>query len=92
MSTYFGPEISTDGLALLLDAGNPKSYPGTGTTWFDISGSGGTNFTINASAYNSSGPKYMDFNGSYGCAVTASGSDTTFSGTVTAVISRRNKR
>lgn len=86
MSTYFGPEISTDGLALLLDAGNPKSYPGTGTTWFDISGSGGTNFTINASAYNSSGPKYMDFNGSYGCAVTASGSDTTFSGTVTAVL------
>lgn len=86
MSTYFGPEISTDGLALLLDAGNPRSYPGTGTTWFDISGSGGTNFTINASAYNSSGPKYMDFNGSYGCAVTASGSDTTFSGTVTAVL------
>ena len=79
MSTYFGPEISTDGLALLLDAGNPRSYPGTGTTWFDISGSGGTNFTINASAFNSSGPKYMDFNGSYGCAVTASGSDTTFS-------------
>jgi hypothetical protein len=28
----------------------------------------------------------MDFNGSYGCAVTASGSDTTFSGTVTAVL------
>jgi hypothetical protein len=86
MSTYFGPEISTDGLSLLLDAGNPRSYPGTGTTWFDISGSGGTNFTINASAYNSTGPKYMDFNGSYGCAVTASGSDTTFSGTVTAVL------
>ena len=86
MSSYYGPEISTDGLALLLDAGNTRSYPGTGTTWFDISGSGGTNFTINASAYNSSGPKYMDFNGSYGCAVTASGVDTTFSGTVTALV------
>jgi hypothetical protein len=86
MSTYFGPEISTDGLMLCLDAGNTRSYPGTGTTWYDISGSGGTNFTINASAFNSSGPKYMDFNGSYGCAVTASGVDTTFSGTCTAVV------
>lgn len=86
MSTYFGPEISTDGLMLCLDAGNSRSYPGTGTTWYDISGSGGTNFTIQATAYNSSGPKYMDFNGSYGCAVTASGSDTTFSGTCTAVV------
>lgn len=86
MSIYFGSEISTDGLALCLDAGNPKSYPGTGTTWYDISGSGGTNFTINASAYNATGPKYMDFNGSYGCAVTSSGVDTTFSGTVTAVV------
>lgn len=86
MSIYYGPEISTDGLALLLDAGNTRSYPGLGTTWFDISGSGGTNFTINASAYNSSGPKYMDFNGSFGCAVTSSGVDTTFSGTVTAIL------
>jgi hypothetical protein len=30
----------TDGLVLHLDAGNPASYPGSGTTWTDISGSG----------------------------------------------------
>jgi len=30
--------IITDGLALYLDAGNPLSYSGTGSTWFDISG------------------------------------------------------
>jgi hypothetical protein len=86
MATNYGPEISTDGLVLCLDAANPKSYPGTGTTWYDISGSGGTNFIINASAYNSTGPKYMDFNGSYGCAITSNGVDTAFSGTVTAVL------
>lgn len=34
------PRIVTDGLVLCLDAANPKSYPGTGTTWFDLSGRG----------------------------------------------------
>ena len=28
----------TDGLAVFLDATDPASYPGTGTTWHDISG------------------------------------------------------
>lgn len=86
MGVNYNPKIVTDGLVLCLDAGNTKSYPGTGTTWFDMSGRAGTNFTINASAYNGTGPKYMDFNGSYGCAVTSSGSDTTFSGDITAVV------
>jgi hypothetical protein len=34
------PQIVTSGLVLSLDAGNTKSYPGTGTTWFDKSGNG----------------------------------------------------
>lgn len=38
----------TSGLALHLDAANPASYPGTGTTWFDISGNN-RNFTLPAS-------------------------------------------
>ena len=85
MSINYNPTISTSGLVLSLDAANKKSYPGTGTTWTDLSGNG-NNFTINASAYNGTGPKYMDFNGSYGCAVTASGSDLLISGTVTAIV------
>jgi hypothetical protein len=40
MSVYSGPEISNDGLIMLLDAANPKSYPGTGTTWTDLTGNG----------------------------------------------------
>ncbi len=38
MGTYYNPRIVTDGLVLALDAGNAKSYPGTGSTWFDLSG------------------------------------------------------
>jgi hypothetical protein len=40
MGTYYNPRIVTDGLVLALDAGNAKSYPGSGTTWTDLSGKG----------------------------------------------------
>jgi len=40
MATLGGPNIVTDGLVLALDAANTKSYPGTGTTWNDLSGNG----------------------------------------------------
>lgn len=38
MGTNYSPRIVTDGLILCLDAGDRKSYPGTGTTWTDRSG------------------------------------------------------
>ena len=40
MSLHHNPRIVTDGLVLALDAANPKSYPGSGTTWYDLSGNG----------------------------------------------------
>ena len=40
MGLAHSPRIVTDGLVLLLDAGNTKSYPGSGTTWSDLSGNG----------------------------------------------------
>jgi hypothetical protein len=36
------PAIITSDLVLNLDAGNAASYPGTGTTWTDLSGNGKT--------------------------------------------------
>jgi hypothetical protein len=33
-----GPKLVTQGLNLLVDAGDPTSYPGTGTTWRDVVG------------------------------------------------------
>ena len=37
MGLFHSPNIVTDGLILNLDAGNTKSYPGSGTTWTDLS-------------------------------------------------------
>lgn len=47
MSIYGGPDIATSGLVLCLDAGNTKSYPGSGTTWYDLSGNN-RNFVWNS--------------------------------------------
>ena len=38
MSTNYSPAIVANDLEILLDAGNAKSYPGSGTAWSDISG------------------------------------------------------
>ena len=35
---YNSGNLVTNGLVLHLDAGNTSSYPGTGATWFDLSG------------------------------------------------------
>lgn len=40
MAGYHSPKIPTEGLVLLVDALNPKSYPGSGTRWSDLSGRG----------------------------------------------------
>ena len=40
MSIGYGPRIVTDGLVLALDAADRNSYPGSGTTWTDLSGFG----------------------------------------------------
>ena len=36
MAINAGPKIIEDGLVLCLDAANPRSYPGAGTTWTDL--------------------------------------------------------
>ena len=44
MSLSHSPRIVTNGLVCCLDANDPKSYNGSGSTWFDRSGN--TNSTI----------------------------------------------
>jgi len=56
------PRITTDGLVLCLDAGNPSSYSGSGSTWYDLSGSNNHGILGTASLWNSSG-KFMSFDG-----------------------------
>lgn len=50
------------GLQLHLDAANSVSYPGTGTSWFDISGNGRT-FTWNTATYTSGANAYFSTSG-----------------------------
>ena len=54
MGTFGGPDIITDGLVLALDATSVRSYPGTGTTWYDLSETG-ANWTLPAASVFSSG-------------------------------------
>lgn len=63
--TRFEPSIVTSGLILNLDAGNPSSYSGSGTTWTDLSGNGYNSELINSPTFVSNGNKsYFNFTGS----------------------------
>jgi len=63
VSLYHSPQISLDGLVLCLDAANPKSYPGSGTTWTDLSGNG-NNGTLNGAGYDNGSLGSLSFDGS----------------------------
>ena len=36
MGLNYGPSVIKSGLILALDAADVNSYPGTGTTWYDL--------------------------------------------------------
>ena len=55
MGVAGGPVIPQSGLQLCLDAGNTKSSPASGTTWFDISGNGRDFTWASAPTYNAAG-------------------------------------
>ena len=50
---YNSSKIVTNGLVLCLDAANRQSYPGSGTTWTDLSGTGSNGTLQNGSTYTS---------------------------------------
>jgi hypothetical protein len=60
---YYGPRIVSNGLVLCLDAANKRSYPGTGTTWTDLS-SNNNNFTlVNGPTFSASNMGSIVFDG-----------------------------
>jgi hypothetical protein len=63
MATNYSPKIITDGLVLALDAANTKSYPGSGTTWSDLSGNGNNGTLTNGPTFNSSNLGSLMFDG-----------------------------
>jgi hypothetical protein len=59
MGTTYSPDIVTNGLVLCLDAADKNSYPGSGTTWADLS-TGENNSTLtNSPTYSAAPPKFF---------------------------------
>jgi hypothetical protein len=58
-----GPTIVTNGLVLALDAADPNSYPGSGNTWYDLSGNGYNGTLINGPTFSSVNGGAIVFNG-----------------------------
>jgi len=50
MAISRGPKTVTNGLVLALDAADTNSYPGSGTTWTDVSGNNITGTLVNGPA------------------------------------------
>lgn len=61
MGFFRGPHIITDGLILALDAASPKSYPGTGTTWYDLSGNENNTTLYNSPTYTNNNVHTFNF-------------------------------
>ena len=59
----FLSSIISSGLVLHLDAGNASSYPGSGTTWTDLSGNGYNGTLTNGPTYSSSNGGSIVFDG-----------------------------
>ena len=54
--------IITNGLIIQLDASKSSSYPGSGTTWFDITSTNNGTLT-NGPTYTAASPLYFVFDG-----------------------------
>ena len=88
MGVAYNPIIVTNGLVLCLDAANVKSYPGSGTTWTDLSGNGNNGTLANGPTYSSDNSGSIVFDGTNDF-VQCSGSITVTAATFTSWI-RRN--
>jgi hypothetical protein len=62
MGTVVGPDIVTDGLVAVFDAGSERSYPGSGTTWYNLIGS--VNGTLSTATIGTTTSGVMTFDGS----------------------------
>jgi hypothetical protein len=58
-----GPRIVTDGLVLALDAADKNSYPGSGTTWTDLSTSRNNSSLTNGPTFSSANGGNITFDG-----------------------------
>ena len=60
MTAHAGPDAVDNGLVLALDAADTNSYPGSETTWYDLSGNSNDSTLINSPTFENGA---IDFNG-----------------------------
>jgi hypothetical protein len=63
MGLSHSPSIVTSNLVLCLDAANPKSYSGSGNTWFDLTNRGNHGALINGPTYSSNSGGFISCDG-----------------------------
>jgi hypothetical protein len=61
MSVDSGPNTVDNGLILNIDAANLRSWPGSGTTWYDVSGQTNTAYMYGSVPTSSDGGTCFDF-------------------------------
>ena len=77
MTIGYGPTVVTDGLVLALDAADRNSYPGSGTTWTDLSGNGNNGTLVNGVGFDSNNGGSLSFDGVNDYGIIADSSDFT---------------
>jgi hypothetical protein len=78
-ATVSGGFVTTN-MLLYLDAGNRASYPGTGTTWTDLSPNANNATSLTGFTYSSSNSGYLSFNGAGSGDLSANKYNTTYTG------------
>ena len=61
MASVGGPNIVQDGLVAIFDAGSERSYPGSGSTWYNLIGT--VNGTLSATSIGTTTAGVMTFDG-----------------------------
>ena len=61
---FYLPPIVTNSLVLYVDAANIYSYPGTGTTWTDLTGNGNNGTLLNGASFLIENGGVINFDGS----------------------------
>lgn len=64
MGRFYNSNIATSGLVFHFDAANKRSYPGSGTTWTDLSGNGNDGTLTNGPSFDSDDVGSISFDGS----------------------------
>lgn len=64
MATFTGPNRVSEGLVFAISADNNKSYPQSGTTWYDIGGGNNNGNMLNSPSLDTTDVPSIRFNGS----------------------------